>query len=220
MPMIEIKKKSVLPVYAIAVVWILYCLIFPLYRTWHFAILACSGVLAYVVFSLIFPGKTERIEVPVEPERTGDELIDALLAEGEKGVHEMQSLRETISDESVRRKLLEIISVTDNIFKKLLIEPSAYKQVKRFADYYLPTTIKLLHTYDRFGQSGLSGENITNTREQIEAALDTILGSYKKFFDSLFASQALDIETDIEVLETILKRDGLLDSGFGQSNRK
>jgi hypothetical protein len=216
--MIEIKIKSAIPVYGVAAVWVLYCLIFPLYRTWHLIVLACSAVLAYVVLSMLLPGKTERIEVPEEAERSGDEKIDALLAEGENAVSAMKDLRGTIPGELVRQKLDEIISVTDSIFKKMLQNPNAYTQVKRFADYYLPTTIKLLHTYDRLGQSGAQGENISGTMERIDTALDTILESYKKFFDSLFADQALDIETDIKVLETILKREGLLNSEFGIRN--
>ena len=211
----EIKKKSVIPVYGIAAVWALYCLIFPLYRTWHFIVLACSAVLAYVVLSILFPGKTEFIEIPVEPERSGDELIDALLAEGEKAVAEMNRLRDSIPGEDVRQKLDEIIFVIDKIFKKMLLEPGVYKQVKRFADFYLPTTVKLLHTYDRFGQSGASGENVSGTIGRIDTALDTILESYRKFFDSLFENQALDIETDIIVLENMLKKEGLLNSEFG-----
>ena len=85
-----------------------------------------------------------------------------------------------------------------------------YKQIRRFADFHLPTTIKLLHTYDRFGKSGVRGENIAGTMTRIDTALDTILESYKKFFDSLYANQALDIETDITVLETMLKNDRLI----------
>ena len=210
--MIEIKRKSVIPIYGFAAVWVLYCLIFPLFRTWHLIVLVCSAVLAFIVLSKIFPGTTEYREIPAEPERTGDDKIDALLMEGERAVSEMQKLRQSIPDQCVRSKLDEIIPVTDSIFKKLLIEPSVFSQVRRFSDFYLPTTIKLLHTYDRFGKSGGSGDNITGTLDQIDHALDSILVSYKKFYDSLFASQALDIETDIDVLETLLKRDGLLDS--------
>ena len=208
--MIRKKKKSVIPIYGIAAVWALYCVVFPLYRTWHYVALAFSAVLAYAVLSFVFPGKTEYIEIPEEPERTGDAQIDALLADGENAIREMRNLRETIPGKQVRQKLDEIISVIDMIFKKLLQDPNAYNQIKRFADFYLPTTIKLLHTYDRFGQSGASGENITGTMARIENSLDSILESYKKFFDSLFANKALDIETDIQVLKTILKREGLL----------
>jgi len=209
---IEIKKKSVIPLYGTAAVWVLYCLIFPLYRTWHFILLACVGVLVYFILSKLFPGRIERIEVPEEPERTGDERIDALLVEGETAVNEMRRLRSTITNANLVVKVDELIAVTDKIFKKLLIEPKAYKQVKRFADFFLPTSVKLIGTYDRFGQSGIKGENITSTMERIDSALDMTLDSYRKFFDSLFEDQALDIETDISVLETMLKRDGLIDT--------
>jgi len=211
---IEIKKKSIIPIYGVAVAWALYCTFFPLYKTWHFIALACTAALVFVVLSAIFPGKTKYIEVPAEPERTGDENIDALLAEGERAVTEMRRLRGTITDSAVQQKIDEIITVIDLIFKDLLDDPSDYKQVKRFADFYLPATIKLLHSYDRFGQSGTIGENIAGTMERIDTALDTILVSYKKFFDSLFENQALDIETDISVLENMLKREGLMNSEF------
>jgi len=205
--MIEIKKKSVIPVYSAGAAWVLYCLIFPLYKTYHFIILVGLAALAYVVLSAIFPGKTEQIEVPEEPVRTGNDEIDALLAEGEKAVGEMRRLRGSIPGEPVRKQIDEIITVTGEIFNKLRGDPGDYKQVKRFADYYLPTTIKLLHTYDRFSQSSATGENITGTMERIETALDTILESYKKLFDSLFMHQAIDIETDIRVLESMLRND-------------
>ena len=210
---IEVKIKSVVPVYGVGVVWVLYCLIFPLYSTWHFVVLACSGALAFVLLSLIFPGKVRQIEVPMEPERTGDELIDALLNEGETAVAEMRRLRVSLKGQGVCDKLDGIISVTDKIFKFLLDSPDGYRQVKRFADFFLPTTIKLLHAYDRFGQSGAQGENISASMERIDTALDSILVSYNKFFDSLFENKALDIETDISVLEGMLKREGLLANG-------
>jgi len=162
----------------------------------------------------LFPGKTEYIEIPVEPERTGDELIDELLAEGEKAIAEMHRLRDSIPDELVREKIVEVAAITDKIFKDLLEDPDDYNQVKRFSDFYLPTTIKLLHTYDRFGQSGAGGENISGTLERIDSALDTIIDSYKKFFDSLFENQALDIETDIIVLEKMLRSEGLIGRDF------
>jgi len=212
---IEIKQKSVVPVYGFAAAWVLYCIFFPLYETWHFIVLACVSALTFFVLSAVFPGKVKQFEAAEEPPRTGDDRIDTLLSEGERAVAEMRRLRNAVQDGPVRGKVDEIAFVTDKIFKKLIDDPNDYKQVKRFADFYLPATIKLLHTYDRFGQSGTSGENIGGTMERIDTALDTILVSYKKFFDSLFEYQAIDIETDIRVLETMLRKEGLMNSEFG-----
>jgi len=212
--MIEIKKKSVIPVYGLMVVWVLYCVFIPLSTPLSFILLILAGILAYGGLSLLFRGKTISVEATEKPERTGDDKIDTLLAEGEKSVSEMRGLCDTISDDAVKQKINELVSITDKIFKKLLVEPGVYTQVKRFADFFLPTTVKLLSSYDRFSQSGVEGENITGTMERISAALDTTLDSYRKFFDSLFENQALDIETDISVLDTMLKKEGLLDSDF------
>jgi len=216
--MVEIKQKSLVPVYGVAAAWVSYCIFFPLYKTWHFIVLVCSAALVYIALSAVFPGKTKHIEIPEEPHRTGDESVDSLLSEGERAVAEMRGLSESIQDSSIRDKLGEIIIVTDKIFKNLLDNPGDYKQVKRFADFFLPTTIKLLHSYDRFRQSGAPGDNTSGTIRRIDTTLDTILDSYRKFFDSLFEKQALDIEADIRVLEHMLKTEGLMNSDFGVIN--
>ena len=207
----EIRKKSVIPIYGLAAVWLLYCLIFPLYKTWHFIVLACCGALAYAGLSILFPGKTEHV---AEPVTTGNDELDALLREGEAAVSEMRRLGAGIRDEAVAKRVSKIIEITDKIFKNVIDDPSDYRKVRRFADFHLPTTIKLLHAYDRLGQSGVPGENITGTIQRIEAVLDTILESYNRLFDSLFENQALDIETDISVLETMLKKEGFAGRDF------
>ena len=212
--MIEIKKKSVFPVYATAAVWVLYCIAFPLYRPWHFVLLACIGIGTFIILSRVFPGTTTSIEATKEPERTGDEKVDTLLSEGENSLNEMKKLREAIPNEEIRTKTDQLINITDQIFKKLRAEPGVYTQVKRFTDFFLPTSVKLLSTYSQIDQSGVEGENIKNTMERIDSALDMTLNSYKKFYDSLFENMALDIETDISVLETMFKRDGILDKDF------
>ena len=210
----EVRKKSVVPVYGLAFVWLLYCLIFPLYRSLDFLFLLIVCAAAYTVLSRIFPGKTEYIKEPEKPVETGNTEIDALLREGETAVSEMRAACARITDARVKKKVEEIIAVTDKIFKNLLDDPSDYRQVKRFSEFYLPTTIKLLHAYDRLGKSGVEGENITGTIQKIDDILDTIIESYKKFFDSLFENQALDIETDIQVLESMMKKEGLYGKDF------
>jgi len=208
------KKKSVIPIYGVAIVWVLYCAIFPLHMTWHFIVLPCSAVFVYVLLSIIFPGKTEFIELTEEPERTGDEKIDELLAEGENITEEMRAISRLITDSAVSQKIDFLVTVTDKIFKDLLDDAGDYKKIKRFSELYLPTTIKLLNTYVKLSQSGVRGDSLTGTQDRIDLALDTIIISYEKFFDSLFEDQALDIETDIQVLEIMLKNEGLLEREF------
>ena len=210
----EVRKKSVIPIYGAAGVWIIYCVFFPLYKLPHFIFPVVLSIAAYFILSKIFPGKIEYVEIPPEPVTTGNAEIDALLREGETAIAEMKRLRNSIRNTQLHAKIDEIIEVTDKIFKDVIDDPDDFPQVKRFANYYLPTTIKLLNAYDRMYSQEIKGENITGTMERIEAILATTLTAYKKQLDSLFANQALDIETDITVLEGMLKREGLSGKDF------
>ncbi|SHI06000.1 5-bromo-4-chloroindolyl phosphate hydrolysis protein [Sporobacter termitidis DSM 10068] len=210
----EIRKKSPVPIYGFAGVWLLYCLFFPLLRLTDYVLLIVCAVGAYAILSLLFPGKTEYVKEPEKPVSTGNAEYDALLAEGRRAVEEMARLRGSIRNEEVCAKIGELMDVTQRIFKDLLEDHNDYRQIKRFADFYLPTTIKLINAYDRMGNIGAAGENITGTMRRIEDILDTTLAGYKKQLDALFANQALDIETDIVVLENMLKREGLTGKDF------
>jgi len=210
--MIEVKKKSVIPIYGVGAVWALYCLFLPLFRTWHFIVLAIAAALAYIVLSKIFPGKIEYIEIPQEPIQTGDEKADALLREGEAAVAELRRMRQTFPDGPVRAKLDELIVITEKIFKRIIGNPGEYTQIRRFADHYLPMTTKLLRTYEDFSAKSVRGENIEDSIHQIDNALSSVLESYKTLYDSLYKHQAMDIEADIKVLETLLKREGFMDN--------
>lgn len=209
-----IKKPSVIPLYGTALVWTLYCLIFPLYKLSDFCFLIAVGAAAYAVLTKFFPGKTITVEVPPEPVTTGNEQADALLREGEAAVKELHRLRGSIRNPQVCGKIDELINLVDKIFKDIIEDPEDIPQVRRFAAYYLPTTMKLLNAYDRMASQNVGGDNITGTMRRIEDILDTTVQSYRKQLDALFANQALDIETDITVLESMLKREGLSGKDF------
>ena len=112
-------------------------------------------------------------------------------------------------------KVKELMEVSDKIVQDAIDDPSDVPQIKKFLDYYLPTTIKLLNAYDRMGAQGIEGGNIGKTMSSINEMLDTAIEAYKKLLDSLFADQAMDIETDIDVMNTLLKREGFSAAGEG-----
>ncbi len=213
----EVRKRSAAPVYAVGAAWLLYCLIFPLYKPLHFIILICLSIVVYAVFSKLFPEKIEYVEEPPEPEQpitTGDERIDALLRDGEAAMSELRRLGGSIRDDSIKSKVARITELTDAIFKDVLEDRDDYPAIRRFADYFLPTTLKLLNAYDRMSAVDAEGQNITGTLKRIDEVLDTTVKAYEKQLDALFMNQALDIETDIAVLESMLKKEGLAGKDF------
>ena len=83
-------------------------------------------------------------------------------------------------------------------------------------NYYLPTTLKLLNAYDRMDDTGISGDNISTTKQKVENMMDTIVKAYEKQLDALYGEEALDISTDITVMENLLAQEGL--GGFNLHN--
>lgn len=135
--------------------------------------------------------------------------VDPILEEGNKALSEMGRLYMSIKDQNLRVKINELMRITDKITQDVIADPSDVPQVKKFMNYYLPTTIKLLNAYDRMSSQGIEGENLDKTMKNIDTMLDDAIAAYKKMLDSLFANQALDIETDIQVMNTMLQREGL-----------
>lgn len=126
-----------------------------------------------------------------------------------KIICEIRRLNEEILDEPVSRKIDEIENITAKIFRAVEEDPDKEPQIKSFMSYYLPTTLKLLGTYATLEKQGVKGENIDAAKKDIENILDTLVKGFTQQLDKLFEDDFIDISTDIEVLETMLKKDDL-----------
>ena len=147
---------------------------------------------------------------PKEEEKpTGNPELDKMIADGRKAVSEMKRLDDAIEDEKISADIRRLETVCEKIFDQVKAEPAKLPQIRRFMDYYLPTTLKLLNAYDRMDSTGISGDNITGTKERVESIMGTIVTAFEKQLDTLFGADAMDISTDISVLETMLAREGL-----------
>ena len=214
-----VKKNSgaVAPYYGVAVTWVVYALVFDLYTVWNFLF---AALLSGGVFLLLRAVCADRADSPVrqaeqeeekEPEEasTGNEELDRMVREGRMAIAEMKRLDENIPDETISAQIRRLEEVSGQIFAQVKADPKKLPQIRKFMDYYLPTTLKLLNAYDRMSGTGVSGENIDSTLERVEQMMDTIVTAFEKQLDSLFGSEALDISTDISVLETMMAREGL-----------
>ena len=211
-------KLSVAPFYTVAVIFVVFSFLWPIYsigRLLAAALLAFVGFMAARALSSgdrKADGEAEPAEKPKakkEEEKKYPPEVQAIIDEGKRAQNELGRLYASIPDIEVKRKIRDIMEVSDKIIEDAIDDPSDVPQIKKFLDYYLPTTIKLLNAYDRMGAQGIEGENISGTMKSISEMLDTAIEAYHKLLDSLFANQALDVETDIEVMNTLLRREGL-----------
>lgn len=238
--MARFKKRSVLPIYAIALVWVLFTLLHPLYRVSDYVSVILLSAVAFIVVKGIFP--TVEYEMPDpqpepepeeaaegekkedapaeeadgEPASTGDAKIDALIQEKDRALGEMRRLNDAIEDETLSQRIDQLEEATGKIIDQVIAQPEKLPQIRKFMNYYLPTTLKLLNAYDRMGAAGVSGENIDGTMGKIETMMDTIVMAFHKQLDALFRDEAMDIASDITVMENLLAREGLSGPRPGQ----
>lgn len=212
--MATVKRRSTVPYYAAAGTWLLYALLFPLYRVPHFILVAAASAAVFFILRGVC-GTVEEVvpDPPKKEETTGNAELDKMIKDGSLAISEMKRLNESIKDPAISADIDRLEDLSAKIFAQVRQDPSKLPQIRKFMDYYLPTTLKLLNAYDRMGAQGVSGENIGSTMQRVEGMMGTVVTAFEKQLDMLFGSEAMDISTDITVLENMMKREGLSSDG-------
>lgn len=129
-------------------------------------------------------------------------------------IDSIREVNDRIDDSVISEKIDRIELLTKKIFEMVKKRPDKEGQIRKFMNYYLPTTLKLLDSYALLEDQGIEGENITASKKQIEGIMDTLIQGFEKQLDLLFTAQAMDINSDIEVLESMMAVDGLKENQF------
>lgn len=227
--MIEKYKPSNGRYWLTGIVCMLYALNGPLYRWQDLITFVVVGAAAFFIGGKIFKGKKyyvpaesvqpekkpeleKKPEPKAEPQKkvsTGDPVVDKIIEEGYKYLHELRDVNIRIPDEVMTKRIDRMEVASADIFAYIAEHPEKAAEIRRFMNYYLPTTLKLLNSYDKLSRQRVKGENIQKTMFEIEGMMETIAGAFEKQLDSLFDDDALDIAADISVMESILKQEGL-----------
>ena len=143
---------------------------------------------------------------------TGNPDVDALLEKGRAMIMEIREENKKIPDTSLTSKLNQLENQCAEIFRAVYDKPAKASQIRKFMDYYLPTTLKMVKGYRVLGERNVAGEDAAAARRRIDDALGVVLKGCQKMLDNLYRDDVLDITTDIDVLEQMLRRDGLTES--------
>ena len=117
-----------------------------------------------------------------------------------------------MQDENAVEELDQMQKTTAAICEWLEGHPESLPKARRFAEYYIPTTLKLLHTYNDV--QGQQGENAANIRRDIAGILHTLNQAYRNLYDTLLGDAALDVSSEIAALQGMLANDGLTGGDF------
>lgn len=204
----QIEMRSALPIWAAAGVWLIAALILPMYNILHLAGIGLVSLGAALLVKKILPKETKLVEIPVN---TGNHDLDETVKSISAALSDLKSAAERIASAKpeTARRLRDIAKTIEKIRDALITSPDDLPKVRRFLNYYLPTTQKLADKYAYLTAQDANSTNIQETSRAIENALAQVDTSFAHQLDALFADDALDVSTDISVLETLLARDNL-----------
>ena len=148
--------------------------------------------------------KEEASRIPL----TGDAAADAVITKGQEMIDTIRRENAAIPDEELSAQMNRVCEMCEQIFRTVSESPQKAPQVRKFMNYYLPTTLKMLANYRTMQERGVSYQEMQAARSTTVRGMNMILTACQKQIDNLHKDNMLDISTDIDVLEQMLKRDG------------
>lgn len=200
---VEKRIKSAIPLYATTGAIVVFGLIFPLYRIWGIILTAVLALAVYFIARRFCPDRIVKIEL--EPEyKTGIAELDAALNAAAIHIKSLRELDKAIADEHISSAIVRMVTAGDAILDELMQKPDKARSMRRFLTYYLPTAEKLMASYAKQENGSIRGDNSNEIKTAIENNADTIARAFETSLDSLYAGEALDITSDIDVLDSMV----------------
>lgn len=137
-----------------------------------------------------------------------------VMEKGRESIRQIRDANTALPGEEISRQLDKLESLVGNIFKRIEEKPSLLPEIKKFMDYYLPTTVKLVNVYKNFEKESVQSDDIVNAKKEIEQTLAAIETAFEKLLSELYEDTVMDVSTDISVLKTMFARDGLTEKDF------
>ena len=149
-----------------------------------------------------------------------DPRVQEVLDRGNAFLREIRRCNDAIPGEQISAKISRMELIVRRIFERAEAHPEIVPDLKKLMDYYLPMTVKLLNAYAEMDAQPVQGETIRASKKEIEETLDTLNYAFEKLLDDLFQDAAMDVSSDISVLNTLLAQEGLTDDGFSNLKKR
>jgi len=200
----EKRTRPVLPIYLAALVWPVGALLLPAYRLSNLLIIAGLSLAAYGLGTKFCPTRVIRKQVPYA---TGSEDVDTMLSGISANLDKL--LNDAIPDPELSAAMTRMEKAGRSIAAAVEQTPDKARSIDRFARYYLPEVIKLMTTYANMEKNGVKGGNADQILTELRRNAATTAKAFENQLDALYSAEAMDISTDIEVLDGILKSQNL-----------
>ena len=203
---IRTRKPSVLPFYAGALVFAVLCAVLPVYKLWALLVALGGAAAAFGLGQKFCPPYVVEHEVPFH---TGQDDVDAMLTEIQQKLDTLHGLNASLPDPALSAAMDRMEKAGRSIVEAVEANPAKAKQVRRFANYYLPDAVNILQQYATLARQGVKGENAAAIRTEVEHNAASIATAFENQLDALYATESMDLSADLTVLQNMLKGQGL-----------
>ena len=160
----------------------------------------------------------QKPENPISP--APDPRVQEVLDRGNAFITQIRHCNDLIPGEEISEKISRMELIVRRIFDRAEAHPEIVPDLKKLMDYYLPMTVKLLNAYVDMDAQPIQGETIQSSKREIEATLDTLNLAFEKLLDDLYRDTAMDVSSDISVLQTLLAQEGLTEDDLAKLKKQ
>jgi len=152
--------------------------------------------------------------------REGGAEMKAAIDEGRNYIRAIKEANDALPEAEISEKLDQLEQVTAEIFDYVERHPEKLPEIRKFMNYYMPITLKLVGAYQKFERHGANTSEAGDAKLEIKGTLDTINKAYRNLLKKLMRPDILDVSSDISALETILAQEGLTGDDFTGGSSK
>ena len=203
-----IKSKSVIPIYSVGFLWIIYAILFPLYRLTDYFIVVVLSLFLYLLTSFAIPTLFAR--KVVKDTNTGDAFLDEMLVEALDNLEKIRVVQNTILKDSIRKHIESILDDTQSIIEFVKNNPDKSSNASQFFYYYLPETVKILNSYKELETLGQAEENQSMSSLKMEEFIRELVTAFHKILDNVYEDKAMETSINIDVMKKMLQQDSYL----------
>ncbi|MDR2143776.1 MAG: 5-bromo-4-chloroindolyl phosphate hydrolysis family protein [Treponema sp.] len=168
---------------------------------WTLVTAALVSLGCYVGLTFLFTPVFRIGGINIEHMKNGEEIL-TLLQEGEKDLASIRTIMDASKDPQIRTKAQSVYREGGKIIEYVKKNPAVAVMARRFFNYYLDTANEILKKYHNLTSAEIETERLTSLKEKTLSALATISKGMVLQFSRLIASEVIDIEADIKLLES------------------
>lgn len=203
-----VRRPSAWPILTAALAWSAGCLFLSMIRLSDYLICTALALGAWLLAKKAFPQEQVMVQIPLSPlEQARSEQLE----QAQEALAALNRAVAKIDDPQLTQNLEMIRSVSGQIVGEMEIRPQISEQARKLVDYYLPILTRMIETYNDLEEDPLQTSSITQSRKKIRETVSMCAEAFVKQWDVLHEHQAMELNADSDVLETLLVQQGLWD---------